>query len=229
MNGIISLMLLLFMLFFQAVCSQEKALETVLQEFVDNMGGEELWAETNFLYIKETMWYKQADSVHMEVWLDLTTPKSKIRLKNETLNRVRAFTANRGWGILEDGRHYEFDSLRLKREIANWKRNIYSICRRISLNRAQLSFRLSQENVLEVLEDNNVLLCAIELNKNSVPIKWIMKSEYGEEVTIHGPLAVFGNYMLPRWSTSESAEWQFEYIEVKGYKKAPDISFEPGK
>lgn len=207
--------------------AQEKSVKTVVQEFLENMGGEELWKTTNFLYLKEKMWNKQANVIDMEVWLDLTTPKSKIKLKNETFDRVRAFTADRGWGKLENGRQYEFDSLRLKREIANWKRNIYSICRRIALTRDELTFDLKPNNILAVYEDTSVLLCEIELNVNSIPIKWNMKSSYGEEISIHGPLATFGSYSLPKWSTSQDGHWQFEYVEVKGFQTAPNISFDP--
>ena len=209
------------------ICSQEKSVETVVREFIENLGGEELWSNTNFIHLKEKMWNKQTDAIDMEVWLDLTTPKSKIKLKNETFDRVRAFTSHRGWGKLENGRHYEFDSLRLKQEIANWKRNIYAICRRIAVDKDELTFNLSPNNILEIYEDTNKLLCIVELNANSIPIKWNMKSRYGEEVTIHGPLGTFGRYSLPRWSTSQDGHWQFEYVEVKGFKTAPKISFEP--
>ncbi|SHH09242.1 hypothetical protein SAMN04488116_3511 [Flagellimonas flava] len=211
----------------QHICSQETAANTAVQEFLENMGGEELWKSTNFIYLKEKMWNKQANVIDMEVWLDLTSPKSKIKLKNETFDRVRAFTEHGGWGKLENGRQYEFDSLRLKQEIANWKRNIYAICRRIALDKEELTFDLKPNNILEIYEDTGTLLCIVELNVNSIPIKWVMKSSYGEEVTLHGPLDTFGRYRLPGWSTSQDGHWQFEYVEVKGYKTAPNISFEP--
>ncbi len=221
------LSLLLFLWFLYCGYSQEKSTEIVIKQFIENMGGEELWRTTNFLYLKETMWNKQTEAINMEVWLDLTVPKSKIRLKNKTFDRVRAFTTDKGWGRLEDGVLYEFDSLRLKQEVANWKRNIYAICRRIALREDELTFKLDKDHILEIYEDSNVLLCIVELNKNNIPIKWNMKSAYGEEVTIHGPLGNFGGYRLPRWSTTEDAHWQFEYVEVKGFEKAPDITFEP--
>ncbi|WP_422861116.1 hypothetical protein [Flagellimonas sp. W118] len=220
------LILLVLMIPVEHICSQEKSVEVVVQEFIENMGGEELWKTTNFLYLKEKMWTKQADPIDMEVWLDLTIAKSKIKLKNRTFDRVRAFTAHGGWGRLENGRQYEFDSMRLKQEIANWKRNIYTICRRIALEKDELTFNLMPNNIIEIYEDSNVLLCIVELNSNSNPIKWNMKSIYGEEITIHGPLSTFGRFKLPKWSTSEDGHWQFEYVEVKGFKIAPDISFQ---
>ena len=207
--------------------SQGSKIDSVVNGFIKNMGGVELWRETSFLYLKEKMWYKQADIVEMEIWLDLERPKSKIRLKNKQLDRVRAFTVERGWGKLEDGVLYEFDSLRLQRELANWKRNIYTICRKIALNREQLVFKLTETLVLEVYEGEDHQLCAIELNKNLMPIKWSMVSDFGNEVSICGPLVTFGKYNFPKWRTSLDGHWQFEYQEVKGYSNAPPTAFLP--
>ncbi|MCL6266151.1 hypothetical protein [Flagellimonas myxillae] len=190
------------------------------------MGGKQLWNQTNFLYLKEKMWTKETDSIDMEIWLDLTKPKTKIKLKNDSLNRVRAFTPNGGWGQLEDGSIYQFDSLRLKQEIENWKRTLYSICKRIALKNHGLSFKLRDDGGLEIFEGNMELLCIIEFNHEGRPIKWQMKSEFGNDVSIYGPLASFGKFSLPKWRTSLDGHWQFEYLEVIGYPKVPDISFD---
>ena len=199
-------------------------------KLLKSMGGVNVWKNANFLYYKEMMYAKSSsEDIIQEVWRDLDSPRTLITLKNSFLDRKRSLNDTNGWGYLESGKYYEFDSLRVVNERAMWSRDLYTICREIATNDKQYTFVDKGDNVMEVRDSNGESLCMIELNESGHPIKWTTKGLEEENSIIYGPLIKMGKIYLPKWLTSVDGHWRFEYVEVKASDAPFDVSYEYSK
>lgn len=200
------------------------------EKLLQSLGGKQLWKETKSLHIKENMWPKQLpEIVTQEIWRNLDEHGTRIHLSSESMDRVRAGNASQGWGILETGRIYVYDSLRIKNERRAWESNLLTICHKMANDDPNLVITEKEGGLIEVSSSSNQPICTIELNAKGEPIKWSSAGDDETESYIYGPLKSFGKYRLPSWWTSEDGHWQFEYITFKGSSEKSKVSFLPPK
>lgn len=215
--------------------SQESAPEAdkatkLANKMLESLGGKSLWQNTRSLHLTEEMRYYQISGpIVQEIWRDLSLPGTKVRITNSTMDRVRAWDAQQGWGVLETGRAYVYDTIRVKAELKSWQRNLFTVCYKIANEDPKLVLRKKNENTLEVLTRTGEPLCEIALDADGAPIKWTATVGDSTESYLYGPLTAFGDYQLPVWWTDMDGHWQFRYTSFEASAQAPETSFLPPK
>lgn len=207
----------------QATDSLTVSAEALADRMLEQLGGIDMWRESNTLYLKERIWsHTFPETVEQQIWRDLQYPRTRFHLKSESLDRVRAWDSQQGWGRLETGKFYGFDSQRIQNEIAIWKRNLLTLCFAIANQHDTIQLKLLNERSFQVLEQDGSVLCQIELDVNGAPIRWSSSGGPEAETYIYGPLKAFGEYRLPAWWTYEQGHWRYELLEVLGPDDIPE-------
>ncbi len=214
----------------QSAGASTDTVPSLTEKLLKSLGGKALWQNTRTLYLKEWMWAKQSsEEIQQEIWRDLKFPGTKLHLTSKSMDRTRAWDAKQGWGILENGKSYLFDSIRVKTECRAWNANLFTVCYKLANKDPNLIIHEKDGEIIQVYNQSQELICTIELNASGAPIKWSAPIGEAIESYIYGPLQSFGPYNLPSWWTSPDGRWQFKYIEFKSSLKAPEISFLPPK
>ena len=198
---------------------------------VEAMGGTEVWAELGTLhFVHEWDFVNRPDRYLENEILDLTGPRSWVRMESEIYDRVRAYSPEHGYWSILDGefQHGPDESLANAMERAPY--SIYRLARAIARNDQGLNIRygsiegISRPPALEFVDPEGRARGWIMLNARKEPVIWAT-TQYAY---VFGPLARFGNLRVPNWATTSNGLVRYEMVSLTGRRSPPELTlFEP--
>lgn len=219
----------LFTIFSASVYAQESAglrgensAVQAAQKMVESMGGEELWTQLQSLYFVHE-WYPihRGDKYLEEEILDLTGPRSWVKMESEIYYNERVYSPEYGYwrnvnGEINEGSTESFNSAMNRSPF-----NIYRLARGIALKDSFYEIRIKDpaSPVITLLfyDDKGDKGGEIVLNANFEPRVW----RTNDYTYTFGPMQEYGNIRVPRWGVYENGSFIYEMVSLKGSSKKP--------
>jgi len=190
--------------------AQLDSANAMADSLLKSCGGRELWAQTRMIHIEELTWFQQLNEpVIQSIWVDLEEPRVRFELKSKSMNRVRAFTKDQGWGLLETGKFYSFTAERIQSDVLEWNTSLYRVLHLLAS---------SDQLVLEREGENRLLVSSsdgIQAWFDLSPHGRLLRFGKDEQYQIYGPMKEFGQFRLPKWGVQQDGSWNFEYMKVR--------------
>ena len=196
----------------------------VAQRLLDSVGGADIWATRRYVHTFALNHHPQARLPYtQEGWIDLDQPRHRIELCNYDMQRVRAFTADGGWGLSE-GRSYTFDDERMADELRGWRTRIYRRLRLIAQQADGLTLE-TDGPYLHITHDGEYLGWVEVAPETGAPVS--IGSDRAEMTgTRFGVVEAFGDVS---WVSSgeQAGGWRFETMAFELLGADADIAFAP--
>jgi hypothetical protein len=194
------------------------------EAMVETMGGMAIWAELksgHFVHVWHP-WYRIDACVEDEI-LDLTGPRSWVRMKSEVYERVRAYSPEYKYWSVENGEFSYAPDQSLTNALTRAPFSIYRIARGVARGDSYYEVRFGQGDIrgtrrLEFSGPDGVLGGWLILNARKEPIVWAT-TQYRY---IFGPMKEFGNLRVPNWAVYENGTTRYEMVSLKGSNQLPD-------
>ena len=197
---------------------------------VETMGGMIIWAQLKSVHFVHRWypWYRVDSYLENEI-LDLTGPRSWVKMESEIYHRLRVYSPEHKYWNIEKG---EFSYAAEELFNSAMKRAPFHYCRLargIAMGDPFYEVRFGKGDILrsrrlEFYGSDGELGGWIILNARKEPIVWAT-TEYRY---ILGPMKQFGNLRIPDWGVYENGSFFFQMVSLKGSNQAPDLSlFEP--
>lgn len=199
------------------------------ERLIESVGGHEVWTSARSLYVRERVWApRYIGELDAHYQRDLEVPANYGRITGPTLRRESAYDATTGWVMRNDTLRI-LPEAEVAAEAAGWAQEPYRIYRRLARRDPGIRVALIDGDRLEVYEAaTDHQLCWFVLDAGGGPLRWgnIYNGAVNEHV--YGPLADFGPFRMPRWGTSTTGSWRFEYVEMRGSAEPFRIPPPPG-
>jgi hypothetical protein len=193
---------------------------------VETMGGMEIWSRLKSIHFVHEWfpWYRIDSYIENET-LDLTGPRSRVEMKSEIYERVRAYSPEYKYWSIENGKFLYADQDRLEKALERAPYSIYRLARSIAIGDSELEIRFGRGDIprsrrLEFYGTDGIMYGWIILNAKKEPIVWAT-TQYRY---IFGPLKKFGNIWVPNWAVYENGITYYEMISLRADNQAPDSS-----
>jgi len=192
---------------------------------VETMGGAAIWRHLESLHFVHEWDIANRHERYLEdEILDLTGPRSWVRMQSETVERLRAYSPEHGYWSRTNGslEHGSEESLSNALERAPF--SIYRLARKIARDDGGLEIRYGKLDevpalpALEFIGPDGVPRGWIILNARKEPIVWAT-TQY---VYVFGPLARFGNLWVPDWATTSEGLVRYTMVSLEGDDEVPD-------
>lgn len=193
---------------------------------VQTMGGITVWSRLKSVHFVHRWdpWYRVDSYVEDEI-LDLTGPRSWVKMESEIFHRIRAYSPEHKYWSVTNGEFSYGSEDRLNRALERAPFSIYRIARGIARGDPYYEVRFGKGYIpetrrLEFFGPDGVMHGWIILNVRKEPIVWAT-TQYRYTF---GPMKRFGNLWVPNWAVYENGITRYEMISLKGSDKAPDLS-----
>ena len=193
---------------------------------VEKMGGIAVWASLESVhFVHEWDFVNRPDRYIENEILDLTGPRSWVKMESEIFNYVRAYSPEYGRWIITDGEFTRASDAALADSLERAPFSIYRLARSIARNDEMMEIRFGTiEDVggppaLEFVDADGVARGWILLNTRKEPVIWATTSY----VYVFGPLARFGNLLVPNWATTSNGLVRYEMVSLTGRNSRPDL------
>ena len=194
---------------------------------VEEMGGGAIWAKLQSVhFVHEWDVVNRPDRYIENEILDLTGPRSWVTMKSESYNRVRAYSPEHGYWSVANGEFSHGRDESFANAIERAPFSIYRLARSIARDDEALEIRLGAiESIggppaLEFVDPDGVPRGWILLNARKEPIIWAT-TQY---VYVFGPLARFGNLLVPNWATTSNGLVRYEMVSLTASDSPPDLA-----
>jgi hypothetical protein len=194
---------------------------------VEEMGGVAIWAKLESVhFVHEWDFVNRPDRYLENEILDLTGPRSWVTMKSEIYDRVRAYSPEHGRWSITNGEFSRGSDEALANSIERAPFSIYRLARAIARNDEALEIRfgaiegIGGPPALEFVDPDGVPRGWIMLNARKEPIIWAT-TYY---VYVFGPLARFGNLLVPNWATTNNGLVRYEMVSLTGNDAPPDLA-----
>ena len=200
------------------------------EAMVETMGGMAIWAQLKSVHFVHEWWpFHRIDSYIEDEILDLTGPRSWVKMKSEIYDRIRAYSPeHKYWSIL-NGKFSYAGKKTLANAMERAPYSIYRIARAVAIGDPAYEVRFGKGDIpgsrrLEFYGTDGVMHGWIILNARKEPLVWAT-TQYRYTF---GPMKRFGNLRVPNWAVYENGTTLYEMISLKGSNVAPDVSlFQP--
>ena len=193
---------------------------------VEKMGGIAVWASLESVhFVHEWDFVNRPDRYIENEILDLTGPRSWVKMESEIFDYVRAYSPEYGRWSITDGEFMRASDEALADSLERAPFSIYRLARSIARNDETMEIRFGTiEDVggppaLEFVDADGVARGWILLNTRKEPVIWATTSY----VYVFGPLARFGNLLVPNWATTSNGLVRYEMVSLTGRNSRPDL------
>ncbi len=212
---------------FAQLQGDEKAISMV-DRMLETLGGKSVWAKAAAIKVELNGYYaREQEPWYEKFWMELDNPRGRFELKNETIDRVIAWTPEGGWEF-ENGKAEVMENNMHTFEMKYWKRQPVVVFHRLALNKPDTRVEMGDNEFRFDVFDNesNELIAQFAVNMKGEPIKWGSKINDREFEHIFGVLQNYENVIMPRWGASISGVWRYEHLEVSLSEDLPAVSYE---
>ncbi|MFC2165536.1 hypothetical protein ACFLT2_11145 [Acidobacteriota bacterium] len=193
---------------------------------VETMGGTTIWSRLKSVHFVHRWdpWYRVDSYVEDEI-LDLTGPRSWVKMESEIYHRIRAYSPEHKYWSATNGEFSYGSEDTLKKALERAPFSIYRIARGIARGDPYFEVRFGKGDIpntqrLEFYGPDGVFHGWIILNVRKEPIVWAT-TQYRYTF---GPMKQFGNLRVPNWAVYENGITRYEMISLKGSDQALDLS-----
>ena len=194
---------------------------------VRTMGGESVWKELEAVhFVHEWDIVNRHERYLEDEILDLTGPRSWVKMESETYSRIRAYSPeHRYWSITDGEFEYGSDES-LARAMERAPYSIYRLARSIARDASNLEIRyghiegIASIPALEFVGPDGEAHGWIILNARKEPMIWAT-TQYQY---VFGPLRRFGNLYVPDWATTSQGLVRYEMVSLAGSDERPELS-----
>jgi len=194
---------------------------------VEKMGGIAIWASLESVhFVHEWDFVNRPDRYLENEILDMTGPRSWVKMESEIFNYVRAYSPEYGRWSITDGEFARASDEALANSLERAPFSIYRLARKIARDDEALEVRYGAiEGVggplaLEFAGADGVPRGWIVLNVRKEPVIWATL----QYVYVFGPLARFGNLLVPNWATTNNGLVRYEMVSLTGSNSRPDLA-----
>ena len=194
---------------------------------VEKMGGIAVWASLESVhFVHEWDFVNRPDRYIENEILDMTGPRSWVSMESEIFDYVRAYSPEYGRWSITDGEFARASDEALANSLERAPFSIYRLARTIARDDEALEVRYGAiEGVggppaLEFAGADGVPRGWIMLNVRKEPVIWAT-TQY---VYDFGPLARFGNLLVPNWATTNNGLVRYEMVSLTGSNSRPDLA-----
>ena len=193
---------------------------------VESMGGVAIWRDVASVhFVHEWDIATRPDRYLENEILDLTGPRSYVTMESEINTRTRAYSPeHRYWSINNGEFEYGSEEL-LERAMERAPYSLYRLARSIARGDSDIEIRfgtikdVSRLLALEFVGLDGAARGWVLLNARKEPVIWAT-TQY---VYVLGPLARFGNLLVPNWATTSNGLVRYEMVSLTGSKTPPDL------
>ena len=200
------------------------------EAMVETMGGMAIWAQLKSIHFVHEWWpFHRIDSYIEDEILDLTGPRSWVKMKSEIYDRIRAYSPEHKYWSSLNGKFSYAGKKTLANAMERAPYSIYRIARAVAIGDPAYEVRFGKGDIpgsrrLEFYGTDGVMHGWIILNARKEPLVWAT-TQYRYTF---GPMKRFGNLRVPNWAVYENGTTLYEMISLKGSNVAPDVSlFQP--
>ena len=194
---------------------------------VEKMGGITVWASLESVhFVHEWDFVNRPDRYLENEILDMTGPRSWVKMESEIFDYVRAYSPEYGRWSITDGEFARASDEALADSLERAPFSIYRLARTIARDDEALEVRygaiegVGGLSALEFAGADGVPRGWIMLNVRKEPVIWAT-TQY---VYDFGPLARFGNLLVPNWATTNNGLVRYEMVSLTGSNSRPDLA-----
>lgn len=194
---------------------------------VEKMGGIAVWASLESVhFVHEWDFVNRPDRYLENEILDMTGPRSWVKMESEIFDYVRAYSPEYGRWSITDGEFARASDEALADSLERAPFSIYRLARTIARDDEALEVRygaiegVGGPSALEFAGADGVPRGWIMLNVRKEPVIWAT-TQY---VYDFGPLARFGNLLVPNWATTNNGLVRYEMVSLTGSNSRPDLA-----
>ncbi|MFC2157519.1 hypothetical protein ACFLT9_06745 [Acidobacteriota bacterium] len=200
------------------------------ESMVETMGGMEIWAQLKSVhFVHEWFPFHRVDAYIENEILDLTGPRSWVKMESEVYHRLRAYSPEYKYWNIVNGKFSYADEKALKNALERAPYSIYRIARGVAIGDPYYEIRFGKGDIpgsrrLEFYGPDGEMHGWIILNARKEPLIWAT-TQYRYTF---GPMKRFGNLCVPNWAVYDNGGTLYEMISLKGSNQSPDLSlFQP--
>jgi hypothetical protein len=194
---------------------------------VEKMGGIAVWASLESVhFVHEWDFVNRPDRYLENEILDMTGPRSWVKMESEIFDHVRAYSPEYGRWSITDGEFARASDEALADSLERAPFSIYRLARTIARDDEALEVRygaiegVGGPSALEFVGADGVPRGWIMLNVRKEPVIWATL----QYVYDFGPLARFGNLLVPNWATTNNGLVRYEMVSLTGSNSRPDLA-----
>lgn len=194
---------------------------------VEAMGGHAVWRGLEQVhFVHEWDIVNRPDRYLENEVLDLTGPRSYVTMVSEIHSRTRAYSPEHGYWSITNGEFQEGDEQTLANAMERAPYTPYRLAGAIARGESDLEIRygaiegIPGPPALEFVGPDDVAHGWLLLNARKEPIIWAT-TQY---VYVFGPLARFGNLLVPNWATTSNGLVRYQMISLTGSNERPNLS-----
>lgn len=192
---------------------------------VETMGGGAIWAQLESVhFVHEWDFVNRPDRYLEHEILDLAGPRSWVSMKSEVYDRTRAYSPEHGYWSVTDGTFTPGSEESLANAMERAPYSIYRLARSVARDDPALRVHfgtidgIGGPRALEFRDSDGVPRGWVLLNARKEPVIWAT-TQY---VYVFGPLARFGNLLVPNWATTSNGLVRYEMVSLTGSNVSPD-------
>lgn len=183
---------------------------------LDEMGGSDLWARSNHLYIEQSGWFTGPTEAATELaYRSLVSPEQMTHIvgrhtdTKHVVATTGAFTNRKG--VITDMSAEDFADRQ-----ATWSNGSYTMLRRLASADQEIYLQFVEPHRVSILDADGEEISWYDINEYGHWMKWgrgtspDVRLEY-----VYGPPRDFGNLRFPAWGASVDAFWRYDYEVVK--------------
>lgn len=194
---------------------------------VETMGGASIWRDlASVHFVHEWDIVNRPDRYLENEILDLTGPRSWVKMESEIYNRTRAYSPEHRYWSITNGEFARGSEESLANAMERAPYSIYRLARAVARNENTLEIRfgviegIPELKALEFVGPDGAAHGWILLNARREPVIWAT-TQYQY---VFGPLRRFGNLLVPDWATTSSGLVRYEMVSLQGSNTRPDLS-----
>lgn len=183
------------------------------------LGGHEIWGRARSMQLRYQGVMQFAAPVGSKddvetAWRDLQEPNERIEHKAEGIARLRIMTTKGTWRV-RDGTLSTLPPQQHAAAQLFWRRDFYTMLRRLAAHDAGLVLRLEKPNRVAVASPAGESLGWFEIDERGLLMKWGTSDDDGSALEyVYGPLGQYGPIRFPRWVASVDGRWRADYAHV---------------
>jgi CubicO group peptidase (beta-lactamase class C family) len=199
------------------------------ERMLDTLGGRAAWARARTIRTELQGYFAREQEPWDETfWMDLEETWGRFEIKNDTIDRVIAWTPESGWES-SDGTFEPLPDDRHRFELQYWQRQpvvvFHRLARGVPATRVEKGTNDLRFDAFDA--ESGELIAQFAVNMKGEPIKWGASIGDQEFEHVFGPLKEFGGVRLPEWGATISGVWRYQHVDVSISPSPPAVSFDP--
>jgi hypothetical protein len=190
-----------------AALANSSTAEGLIEKMLDRLGGRQNWANLrNTINGSKQNRALEPTVVYSVITMDFEQPRFRIDTTGENINLVRVINGDRSWRISWSGLVEDLPDVRMKDDILWYQAHIYRTIHRIANRDPKLTFKVLNEDQLEVYAGEDRLLW-LRLDAKGEPLAFGFYQD--EEGSLCGPWDIVKSGVRhPSWVSSGNGEWR---------------------